>query len=141
MQFFSKLFSMIGLSIGVIALVTFGLSYLPAVEIQIQSMTALIWFAGGVFLWIIPLQVIDAMKMIRIQRRVRRIIYPYLVNAIQVGAFVYYTVQLESRVTGIVFSGLGLILFAFVIVLISRAVYSWIARRVAGEVRTRVRVQ
>lgn len=141
MHFFSKLFSLVGLAIGVIALVIFGLSFIPVVEVQIQSMTAVIWFAAGVFIWIIPLQVIDALKMVRVQRRIRRIIYPYLVNAIQVGAFVYYVVQLESRVSGIVFSGIGLVLFAFAIVLISRAVYSWISGRVASELGPRMRVQ
>lgn len=141
MSFFSKLVSMIGLAIGTVALVTFSLTFVPQAQTEVQSLTALLWFAGGVLLWVIPLQVIDALKLVRVQRRIRRIIYPYLINALQVGAFVYYVIQLEARVSGIVFSGVGLVLFSFAIVLIARGVYRYIARRVAGELGPRVRVQ
>lgn len=141
MSFFSKTVSMIGLAIGVITIVAFSLTFVPAANVEVQSFTALLWFAGGVLLWIIPLQVIDALKLVRVQRRIRRIIYPYLVNAVQVGAFVYYVVQLEARVSGVVFSGVGLVLFSFAIVLIARGVYRLISRRVADELGPRVRVQ
>lgn len=92
-------------------------------EIIIKSWAALFLFAVGTFSWIIPLQIIDWMKLIPVQKRVRRILYPYFVTFIQVVLFSVYMVGLNVTIANVIFTNIGLIIFTSIIIVVANVMY------------------
>ncbi|WP_142303560.1 hypothetical protein [Evansella halocellulosilytica] len=82
------------------------------------------------FFWVIPLQIIDWLHLIPVQRRMKRIVYPYLITIIQVSVFVYYMVKLNSHVADVVFTNIGLIIYSLVMVLFTKGLLTWLAKYV-----------
>ncbi|MCE7792547.1 hypothetical protein K8O68_08970 [Salipaludibacillus sp. CUR1] len=135
-----SLISIIGFFIVGIAGMVLITSAVMGTEIIIESWTALFWFAAGTFLWIIPLQVIDWMKLIPVQRRMRRILYPYFVTFLQVVFFAVYMIGLNSTISHVVFSNMGLVTFTFVLILSARLIYTWFVRYIRKYKKPRVGV-
>ncbi|UCZ53813.1 hypothetical protein LGQ02_03230 [Bacillus shivajii] len=119
--------SIVSFFIGTIAGIITSISLFTGTEVLIHSWTAVVLFAAGTFFWIIPLQVIDWLHFIPVQRRIKRIIYPYVVTFLQVGLFVFYIIGLNSRVTDLVFTNMGLIIYSVVIVLLTKVLLTWLA--------------
>ena len=97
-------------------------------EIHIQSWTAVLVFATGTFLWLIPVQIIDGLKFIRIQRRVLRFLYPYFLTGVQVSAFIFYLIGLDSAIATLGFSNVGLIVFSITMVFVAKLIFFYLAK-------------
>ncbi|WP_280770340.1 hypothetical protein [Salipaludibacillus daqingensis] len=124
LKFIVSIVSIVGFFIVAIAGTVLITSAFLGAEIIVESWTALFVFAFGTFLWIVPLQVIDWMKLIPVQRRMRRILYPYFVTFIQVVFFAAYMIGLNVTVSNIIFTNIGLITFISVIVLVAKVIYT-----------------
>ncbi|WP_146035966.1 hypothetical protein [Salipaludibacillus keqinensis] len=135
-----SILSVVGLIIVGIAGMVLISSALFQTEIIVQSWTALFLFAFGTFLWIVPLQVIDWMKLIPVQRRLRRIIYPYFITFIQIVFFAVYMIGLNVTISDVVFTNMGLISFISVIVFVANLVYSQFVRYIRKYKKARVHI-
>lgn len=97
-------------------------------QILIFSWYSVLLFATGTFLWIIPVQIINGLKLIPIQRRMKRILFPYILTIIQISAFVLYVIGLNNLIKGLTFTNFGLIAFVIVILLYTKLLKDKIAR-------------
>ncbi|TVP87754.1 MAG: hypothetical protein EA344_01430 [Alkalicoccus sp.] len=129
-----------GLLTGGIALLTHTVSAVMQGEIVVYSWSALLLFSFAVFLWIIPVQIIDWLKLIKVQQRMKRIIFPYLVTLIQVVLFAMYTAALSSTIQDITFSALGLSIIIMAVAAGARLLYTMMLRSIRKYKEPRVRV-
>jgi hypothetical protein len=125
---------------GGIALLIHTVSAVMQGEIVVYSWSALLLFSFAVFLWIIPVQIIDWLKLIKVQQRMKRIIFPYLVTLIQVVLFAMYTAALSSTIQDITFSALGLSIIVMAVASGARLLYTMMLRSIRKYKQPRVRV-
>ncbi|QKS70450.1 hypothetical protein FLK61_27235 [Paenalkalicoccus suaedae] len=125
---------------GVIALLVQTTSAIMGAEVIIESWTALLAFSAAVVLWIIPVQLIDWLKLVRVQRRPLRIMYPYLITLIHVTAFALYIVTMTNVMSDVFFSNVGLGVFTLAIIMLARYAYVQLARSVRKYKEPRVQV-
>ncbi|PTL39225.1 hypothetical protein [Alkalicoccus saliphilus] len=125
---------------GGIALLIHTVSAVMQGEIVVYSWSALLLFSFAVFLWIIPVQIIDWLKLIKVQQRMKRIIFPYLVTLIQVMLFAMYTAALSSTIQDITFSALGLSIIVMAVASGARLLYTMMLRSIRKYKQPRVRV-
>ncbi len=125
---------------GGIALLIHTVSAVMQGEIVVYSWSALLIFSFAVFLWIIPVQIIDWLKLIKVQQRMKRIIFPYLVTLIQVVLFAMYTAALSSTIQDITFSALGLSVIVMAVATGARLLYTMMLRSIRKYKEPRVRV-
>ncbi|MBU9713640.1 hypothetical protein [Evansella tamaricis] len=118
----------ISVFIGLISLVIGVLSFLLPSEVYLQGVSGLFLFALATFLWIIPLQVIEWLRFVRVQRRGKRILFPYFVTLLQVSAFVFYLISMNGLIQQIEFTNKGLVLFAFIMVVFAKIVYKLLSK-------------
>ncbi len=135
-----SIISIFGFFIVGIGGATLIISALFRTEVIIESWTALFLFALGTFLWIFPLQIIDWMKLIPVQRRMRRILYPYFVTFIQVVFFSVYMIGLNVTISDVIFTNIGLIIFTSVIVFVANVMYFQFVRYIRKYKQDRVKV-
>lgn len=115
---------------GGIALLVQMVSAVLGGEIVVYSWSALLLFSFATLLWIIPVQVIDWLKLIKVQRRMKRIMFPYFVTAVQIVLFSMYMATLSTRITDIAFSAAGLTTVILSVTLVARVSYTLLARSV-----------
>jgi hypothetical protein len=125
---------------GGIALLIHTVSAVMQGEIIVYSWSALLLFSFAVFLWIIPVQIIDWLKLIKVQQRMKRIVFPYLVTLIQVVLFAMYTAALSSTIQDITFSALGLSIIVMAVAAGARLLYTMMLRSIRKYKEPRVRV-
>ncbi|MCD8510386.1 MAG: hypothetical protein LRY73_11345 [Bacillus sp. (in: Bacteria)] len=101
--------------IGTIAGLIVMISMFVPDSINIHTWQAVLIFSVGTLLWLIPVQIIYALKFIPIQRRKKRMLFPYFLTLVQVTAFSLYVIGLNSMLSGISFSNGGLIAFITII--------------------------
>ncbi|CAM3950266.1 hypothetical protein [Alkalicoccus chagannorensis] len=109
-------------------------------EVVIASWSTLLLFSAGVLLWLIPVQIIDWLKLIRVQRRTKRMIFPYTVTLIQTLFFAGYMVYWSSIWSGIQFSGLGLTVLTLALFGSGRALYAMLVHSVRKYKEPRVQI-
>lgn len=101
--------------IGTIAGVIVMISMFVPDSIHIHAWQTVLLFSIGTLFWLIPVQFIYALKFIPIQRRRKRVLFPYFLTLVQVTAFSLYVIGLNSVLSGISFSNGGLIAFITII--------------------------
>ncbi|WP_444685717.1 hypothetical protein [Alkalicoccus luteus] len=136
--FFIRTAAMLLLVTGGTAMIVQLASLALGNDVLISSWTSLAVFSAAVVLWIIPVQIIDWLKLIRVQRRIRRIIFPYAVSALQIGFFAGYLATVSSSLTGITFSTLGLAVVITAIAAGARLLYAGIVKQVRHLKQPRV---
>ncbi|MCR6109678.1 hypothetical protein HXA35_04915 [Bacillus sp. A301a_S52] len=124
----------ISVLMGVISITAF----LMPTEMSHMSWQALWVLAIGIFVWLIPVQFIDLLKFIPIQRRMRRIVYPHLLTVLQITTFTCYMVVLNSWIKNVTFSSKGLIILTFVIICTARFSYYCLVRYLRKQAIGRV---
>ncbi|SDN80021.1 hypothetical protein [Alkalicoccus daliensis] len=115
---------------GGIALLVQMASAVLGGEIIVYSWSALLLFSFATLLWIIPVQVIDWLKLIKVQRRIKRIMFPYFVTAVQIVLFSMYMATISTRIADIAFSAVGLAAVIMSVTIIARIAYTMLVRSV-----------
>ncbi|MBU9722843.1 MULTISPECIES: hypothetical protein [Bacillaceae] len=105
------------------------ISILSGSEIHIESWSGPLLLAVGTFLWIFPLQVIEWLRFIPVQRRIRRMIYPYFITLFQVVLFVFYIIGLNMMLPTIELTDRGLVLYVFIIVIAAKIAFSFLIKQ------------
>ncbi|PYZ96573.1 hypothetical protein CR205_12740 [Alteribacter lacisalsi] len=108
---------------GTIALVILGIRGIGSNLVQIESGMSVFLFALATFGWIIPLQLLSVLRMIPIQKRRMRMIFPYAERLFQVSIFVLYLLGLNMVIPAVNFSSAGMIAFAGVMVLLAKVLF------------------
>ncbi|WP_187254565.1 hypothetical protein [Alkalicoccus halolimnae] len=129
-----------GLLIVGIALLIQMTSAVLGGEIIVYSWSALLMFSFATFLWVIPVQIIDWLKLVKVQRRVKRIMYPYFITAVQIVLFAMYMAAISTTISDIAFSAIGLAVVIMSITLGSRLLYTMMLRSIRKYKQPRVRV-
>ncbi|MCR6097565.1 hypothetical protein HXA31_01045 [Salipaludibacillus agaradhaerens] len=131
---------MVGGIISVLMAVIYMTALLMPTDMSLMSWQALWMLAMAIFVWLIPVQFIDLLKLIPIQRRMRRIVYPHLLTVLQITSFTCYMVVLNSWLKNVAFSSKGLIIFTFVIICTARFSYyclvCYLRKQAIGRVTT-----
>ncbi|NJP38379.1 hypothetical protein [Alkalicoccus luteus] len=140
LHFFIRTAAMLLIVTGGTAMIVQLASLALGSEVLISSWTSLAVFSAAVVLWVIPVQIIDWLKLIRVQRRIRRIMFPYAVSAVQLGFFAGYLATVSSSLTGITFSTLGLAVVITAIAAGARLLYAGIVKQVRHLKQPRVRI-
>lgn len=144
MKFISMIFLRLAiyaaLLTGGVALLVQTASAVMQGEIIVYSWSALLLFSFAVFLWIIPVQVIDWLKLIKVHQRMKRIIFPYLVTLIQVVMFAMYIAAVSSTIQDITFSALGLSIVIMAVAGGARFLYTMLLRSIRPYKEPRVHV-
>ncbi|TMW71120.1 hypothetical protein [Alteribacter natronophilus] len=116
---------------GTIALVILGIRGIGANLVQIESGTSVFLFALATFGWLIPLQLLSLLRMIPVQKRQMRMMFPYAERLFQVSVFVLYLVGLNQVIPAVNFSAAGMIAFAGIMVVLAKILFM----RVNAEAR------
>lgn len=125
---------------GGIALLVQMTAALLGGEIIVYSWSALLLFSFATLLWIVPLQIIDWLKLIKVHERMKRIMFPYFVTLVQVIMFSMYVTTLSASISNIAFSAAGLAAIIISMTVLSRMGYAMLVRSVRKYKTPRVRI-
>ncbi|WP_156906626.1 hypothetical protein [Alteribacter aurantiacus] len=123
-----KFFGLVTLTIafftGLISLIIVGIWSIGESMVQIGSVSSVMLFALATFGWIIPLQILSLIRMIPVQRRPLRIVFPYVETLFQITVFVLYLIGLNAAITSVNFTNIGMVTFAGAIILLAKIVFT-----------------
>ncbi|WP_096438927.1 hypothetical protein [Alteribacter populi] len=123
LQFLLLITLTIGFFVGLISLVILGIWGIGVNLVQIESGFSVMIFAFATFGWIIPLQLLSLLRMLPVQRRPWRIVFPYVEALFQISVFVLYLIGLNATITTVNFSNIGLVAFAVTMVMLTKLAF------------------
>ncbi|PRO66223.1 hypothetical protein [Alkalicoccus urumqiensis] len=141
MTLFLRALLLLTAAAGAAAILLAGLSVLLSEHIAVTSAGALAVFSAALLGWLVPVQIIDWLKLIRVQRRWKRIAFPYAVTAIQTGMFAWYVTTVASGISGMTMTMSGVIITTAALIILSRTTYTAMLRSVRHMRQPKLRVQ
>ncbi|MBM7094935.1 hypothetical protein JSY36_04115 [Bacillus sp. H-16] len=124
LQFFTMASVTITFFTGLISLVIVGIWGIGSNLVQIESGYSVMLFALATFGWLIPLQLLSLIRMLPVQRRPLRIVFPYVESLFQIAVFVLYLIGLNTAITSVNFTNIGMVTFAAAMVIMAKVVFA-----------------
>lgn len=103
--------------------IVFCLSLIPFFGVEIISWRSVFTFSIWVMLWIIPFEIISFLMDIRIKNKTRKEAIRLLTITLNLLAFTFFVIWLNSRIIGIQFSNIGVVSYIIIIALLVFAIY------------------
>lgn len=103
--------------IGMLSSILFFMSLIPILQIEV-SWAAVFIFSTFIMIWTIPYEIISFLMNLRIRKdSIRRLVW-YTTVLLNFIVFTLYVIWVDSFITGIHFSNIGLIVYIIVIALL-----------------------